>query len=270
MAVAQNLHVTQLGQGGRPVLALHCTIAHSGVWAGLAAAMKGQASFIAPDMLSHGRSPDWDRQGDLYDRLTEATLEHLTEPMDLIGHSFGAAIALRLAVEHPALVRSVVLIEPVYFAVAQQDAPDLVAEYAHVAQPCMDALASGDEPLAARLFNRLWAGDRGPRWSDMPETARAGMVRGIHLVSEVENELIMDSKGLLRPVRIAHANMPVLLLHGALTHPVMVAINSGLKSRLPMAESAVIEGAGHMAPISHPTETGALIEAFWNRLPATA
>lgn len=267
MSVAQNLHVSHLGQGDRKVLALHCTIAHSGVWAGLAAVMKGQASFVAPDMLSHGRSPDWDRQGDLFDRLTEATLEHLTEPMDVIGHSFGAMIALRLATEHPELVRSVVLIEPVFFAVAQQDAPELVAEYAHVAQPYMDAIAAGDEPLAARLFNRMWTGDSGPRWSDLPEAARAGMVRGIHLVGAVENALLKDTMGLLDPARITQANMPVLMLHGSQTQPVMVAINNGLKSRLPQAASAVIDGAGHMGPISHPRETGATIAAFWNGLP---
>ncbi|SLN22876.1 alpha/beta fold hydrolase [Ruegeria meonggei] len=268
MSVAQNLHVSHLGQGDRKVLALHCTIAHSGVWAGLAAVLKGQASFVAPDMLSHGRSPDWDRQGHLFERLTEASLEHLTEPMDVIGHSFGAMIALRLAVEHPELVRSVVLVEPVFFAVAQQDAPDLVAEYAHVAQPYMDAIAAGDEPLAARLFNRMWAGDAGPQWADLPEPARAGMVRGIHLVGAVENALLNDTMGLLDPSKIAQADMPVLLLHGSHTHKVMVAINSGLQTRLPQAESDVIDGAGHMGPISHPRETGAAIAAFWDGLPS--
>ena len=38
------------------------------------------------------------------------------EPMDVVGHSFGGSIALRLALEMPELVKSLTLIEPVCFA----------------------------------------------------------------------------------------------------------------------------------------------------------
>ncbi|WP_371810357.1 alpha/beta fold hydrolase [Ruegeria sp. HKCCD8929] len=261
--LAQPVHVRELGEGPRRVLALHCTIAHSGAWKGLAGLLGQEATFTAPDMLSHGRSPDWDRQGDFYDRITEIALAQLTGSMDLIGHSFGAAVALRLAVERPELMRSVVLIEPVFFAVAVQDAPELIERHGQDAQPYMEALSAGDEALAARLFNRMWSTEGSPRWPDLPESTRAAMIRGIHVVPAVDQALFADRVGLLQPGVLDRASMPVLLLRGSLTHHVMAAINEGLARRLPDAASAVVDGAGHMLPISHPGEAAAQIRAFW-------
>ncbi|WP_170429710.1 alpha/beta fold hydrolase [Ruegeria arenilitoris] len=258
-----SVHVRTLGQGARKLLTLHCTIAHSGAWSGLAAALEGEATLIAPDMLSHGRSPDWDGQGDYFDLTTEMAAAQLTEPMDVIGHSFGGMIALRLATEYPDLIRSAVLIEPVFFAVAKQDAPELVAKHDHEAQPYTDALVAGDMALAARLFNRMWSTDDSPRWPDLPERTRAAMVRGVHVVPAVEDVLFQDQKGLLNPGVLDRATMPILILSGSKTHPVMPAIGQGLQRRLPNASCAVVERAGHMVPISHPQDTARLVQQFW-------
>ncbi len=263
LQLPQAAFVRTLGQGPRKVLALHCTIAHSGAWKGLAGELHEEATFVAPDMLSHGRSPDWDRQGDFQDRITQISLTHLTEPMDVIGHSFGATVALRLAVEHPELVRSAALIEPVFFAVAVQDAPRLIEQHAQDAQPYMDAISRGEEALAARLFNRMWSTDDSPRWPDLPESTRAAMIRGIHVVPTVDDALFADRAGLLKPGMLDRASMPIRLLRGSLSHPVMVAINDGLTRRLPNASGAVIDGAGHMLPISHPVQTAAQVRALW-------
>ncbi|MGV6804254.1 MAG: alpha/beta fold hydrolase [Ruegeria sp.] len=258
------VHVRRLGAGTRNALALHCTIAHSGAWSGVAAALDGQAKLTAPDMLSHGRSPDWDGRGDFFDRTTAISLAQLTEPMDVIGHSFGAMVALRLAILHPELVRSAVLIEPVFFAVARQDAPEISANHDADSQPYKTALAEGDTSRAARLFNRMWGtSDGSPRWPDLPERTRASMIRGMDVVGAVEGPLFQDSVGMLAPHAMVQASMPILLLRGAESHPIMMVVNSGLQSRLPNASQGVIEGAGHMLPISHPRETAARITEFW-------
>lgn len=264
------VYVRTLGQGTRQVFALHCTIAHSGAWAGLTSALNGQATLTAPDMLSHGKSPDWDGQGDFYDLATGLSAARLTQKMDLIGHSFGAMVALRLAIEHPDLVRSIVLIEPVFFAIAAQDAPDLLARHDAEAQPYVEALEAKDWPLAARLFNRMWSTGISPRWPDMPEKTRAAMIRGIPVVPAVAQALFKDTKGILAPGVLDNVNMPALILAGSDTHPVMPAIGRGLQRRLPAATFATVDGAGHMLPISHPRETAALIAEFWsNRAPSS-
>ena len=262
--VPQPVFVHRYGHGPRRVLALHCTLAHAGAWRGLAGLMDGEVTLTAPDMLTHGRSPDWDGQGDFQDRSV-AAVQHLLEPgMDIIGHSFGATVALRLAVEHPDLVRSVTMVEPVFFAVALQDAPDLVVDHDKNAGPFTDALRAGDNALGARLFNRMWGGG-GPRWPDMPERLRAAMTRAISIVPACHNAIYDDLAGLLAPGVLERVQVPCLLLRGSETHPVIGAVNDGLARRLPDAQSVVIKGAGHMVAITHPSETATELRKLFAR-----
>lgn len=264
-AVAQPIWSRTFGQGPRHVLALHCTIAHSGAWRSLAARLGDDVSMLCPDMLSHGRSPDWDETGDFQDRSVDAVRPLLTAPMDLVGHSFGATIALRLAVAHPDLVRSLTLIEPVFFAVARADDPARLDDHDRDATPFSRAMADGDRALAARLFNRMWSA-ASPRWPDLPEATRAAMIRGIHVVPACAPALYDDRAGLLRDGALSRAAMPTLVMRGGDSHPVMETVCEGLARRMPDAQSLVIKGGGHMLPISHPKETAEAITGLFARV----
>ena len=264
--LAKDVFVRRIGQGARNVLALHCTIAHSGAWSGLAAEFDGATTLVAPDMLSHGQSSDWDERGDFFDLACQLSAAQLTDPVDVIGHSFGAMVALRLAAEYPQLIRSAVLIEPVFFAVAAQDAPEVLRQHDADAKPVTDAFVAGDLPRAARLFNRMWGSKNGSHWPDLPERTRAGMVRGIHVVPAVHDALFHDQKGILASGVLEQAAMPVLILSGSETHPVMPVIGDGLVRRLPNAQTGVVAGAAHMAPITHPHQTAVAIQDFWDSL----
>ena len=262
--LAQPVYARQLGHGPRQVLAIHCTLAHSGAWRGVAQALDHAATFTAFDMLSHGRSPDWDGQGDVQDRMTEIGERFLTGRMDLVGHSFGATVALRLAVAHPERVQSLTMIEPVFFAVALADAPELLAGHEADAAPFSERLAAGDYETGARLFNRMWSEGQS-RWAELPEVTRAAMVRSIRLVPACRPSLYDDLAGLLKPGQLARVTAPALLLRGDRSHPVMAAINDGLARRLPDAQSLVVPGSGHMLPITHPAETAAHLRALFAR-----
>ena len=264
--VAQPLFARSFGTGPRDVLALHCTMAHSGAWRGLAEAMAGEVTIHATDMLNHGKSPDWDGQGDFQQAVLEGVAAHLDRRMDVVGHSFGATVALRLAVAYPERIRSLTLIEPVYFAVARQDAPQLVADHDADARDYIAALAARNDALGARLFNRMWS-DGGPRWPDLPESKRAAMIRGIHVIPFCNPALYDDRPGMLKPGVLARVTAPAVLLRGSRTHPVIAAINEGLARRLPDARSHVIDGAGHMVPITHPEATAAHLRALFARAP---
>jgi pimeloyl-ACP methyl ester carboxylesterase len=261
-----HIHYTHLGAGPRDVLAVHCTLAHSGAWRGIAREMAQEVTLHAFDMPSHGRSADWAPDaGDYQDLCAAAAHRLLDRPMDLLGHSFGATVALRLAAERPDLVRSLTLIEPVFFAVAKQDDPDAVTAHDADAKPFSDAYESGDFALAARLFNRMWSD--GPRWPDLPETTRAAMTRAIHVVPACRSAIYQDRAGLLLPGGLDAITAPARLVRGSKTHPVIGVINDGLARRLPRGESHVVEGAGHMLPITHPAQMTPLLRGCFAMAP---
>lgn len=257
-------HVTTFGQGPRRALALHCTMAFGGAWAGFSKAMP-ELTLIAPDMPSHGRSVDWDEVSSFSDTVCAASLSVMDdEPIDVIGHSFGAAAALSLAVSHPGRIRSLTVVEPVFFAIAVQDNPAAMVEHATLAKPYLDVLQSGDRETAARLFNRMWS-EGGPKWPDMGERTRAAMIRAIHVVPGQDKFLFGDSEGLLAPGALDVCDIPTLVIRGEKAHSGIVAINDGLAARMPNAVQSVIEGAGHMAPISHPVEVAKAVRGLLSR-----
>jgi pimeloyl-ACP methyl ester carboxylesterase len=83
------------------------------VWRDVAMGLHAHARMIAVDLRGHGNS-DWPTDAD-YHVLSMAKdigeLMHLlgSENLTLVGHSMGAAVALRLAADHPQLVERLVL-----------------------------------------------------------------------------------------------------------------------------------------------------------------
>ena len=258
----QPVYSRSFGIGPRQVLAVHCSLAHSGTWRGLATALDGDVTLTAFDMLTHGRSPDWNGQGDYQGRNVEAGLSLLHQPVDLMGHSFGATVALQMALRRPEMVRSLTLIEPVFFAAAKADNANALAMLNEQSEPFSKALASGDVVLAARLFNRMWSSGA-PGWQELSEATRAAMVRAIQIMPYCDQAIYTDRDGLLAPGGMNSLSMPVLLIRGEETNPVIAEVNAALERRLPNAVSASVAGAGHMVPISHPVDVAVELRQLW-------
>ncbi len=254
-------YVHTLGQGPRRVLALHCTLAFGGAWGGMAKLLGDRLTFVAPDLPSHGNSAKWDGQSDFAQTVFDTTLAQMdAAPMDVIGHSFGAVTALRLAAKHPERIRSLTVFEPVFFAVAKADAPETLVDHDRAAKPFQDAIDAGNMEGAARAFNSMWSTERGT-WDKMPERSRMAMARAIHVVPSTYALIYDDTDGILAPGVLERLRMPVTLVRGALTHPAVTATLDGLHNRIPGSVVEVIPEAGHMAPISHPQEVAAVFEA---------
>ncbi|MDR9393699.1 alpha/beta fold hydrolase [Roseovarius sp. SYSU LYC5161] len=254
-----------LGRGARPALALHCSLSSSASFASLADVLVDDFTITAFDLPGHGRSADWDGQGEIQRLTMEIAKEFLSEQgsAHVIGHSFGATVALRLAVAWPALVRSLVLVEPVFFAVARTDHPALHRAHLERMSVCTRAIEAGDNPAAARAFLGEW-GDGTP-WSGLPREQRAAFAKRMPLVAAAEGALNDDPAGLLSPGALSTLDLPVLLMEGSLSPAIVGVIQEGLATRLPRAERTVIMDAGHMAPVTHPVQVGDEIRRFVTR-----
>lgn len=239
--------------GDRPVLALHCSLAHAGAWSGLAEALHG-VTITAMDFEGHGRARDWDGSSDLHSDAAADAVAMALEiggggPVDLFGHSFGGTVALRLAVERPDLVRSLMLVEPVLFAAAKQANdpawPPFIADHRAFGARAL----SGDRQGAATEFHAMWG--NGESFADLPHRMQDYIRDRIHLIVAPWNVILDDASGILSPGRLEAVQVPVLLVEGGDSPPIIAAVNRALTARLPRAGRLIVPGAGHMVPISH-------------------
>lgn len=254
-------HATRIqhfpGNMDRPALALHCMMGHAGTWAPVAQALGDQIALSGFDFPGHGGAAPFDPAAGLdYTTLsTRMAGAMISRPVDLIGHSFGALVALRLALRAPEAVRTLTLIEPVLFAAAR-GAPgwaDIRAEGDRL-HALMEA---GDQEEAARGFMALWGGM--PGWDLMPAPVRAQFTAQVALVEATGPDVYEDRGGLLAEGGLEALDLPVMLIAGERSPPVVGDIHAALAARLPDVGRAEVPDAGHMLPVTHPEVLANLI-----------
>ena len=243
------------GTGPRAALAVHCSLASSNAWAGVAERLADRITLTAFDMPGHGRSADWPGEGDFLIRATQIAASFVEEPLDLIGHSFGAVVALRLAIAAPDAFRTLTLIEPVLFAATRGE--PVWEEHLQNDARFGQMMEQGDRAAAAKAFSAMWG--TGVDWQAMNERSRRDVTDRIHLIGAGRPALFEDSGGILAPDALESLDMPVLLIRGEASPPIIERIAENIAARLPDVGIATVPGAGHMVPITHPDETAGLI-----------
>jgi len=97
---------------GQPLILLHGGLGSGGMYAPILPLLAKGRRVITVDLQAHGRTADVDRPL-RYETLGDdvaGLIEHLgLAQVDLMGYSFGAATALRTAIQHPHLVRRLVI-----------------------------------------------------------------------------------------------------------------------------------------------------------------
>jgi pimeloyl-ACP methyl ester carboxylesterase len=149
---------------------------------------------------------------------------------------------------HSARVRSLVAYEPVLFRWLLDDAGSgaLLEDVVAVAQAMREGLARGDERSAARVFIDFWAGEGS--WQALPGARQGAISTRMHAVVQHFEALFGEP---LARWQLASLGMPMLFLSGARTVPAARRISELLRLALPRARHAVLEGMGHMGPITH-------------------
>ncbi|WP_102107887.1 alpha/beta fold hydrolase [Oceaniglobus roseus] len=246
-------------RGARRALALHCAQGHSGMWAPVAGALPLHVT--AFDLPGHGHSAPWPADRDFQGACAEIAATFCDGPTDLIGHSFGATVALRLALERPELCRSLSLVEPVFFAAARAAGAPEATQHDRDFAPFLAAAGAGDHMTAARVFSDLWS--EGPSFDSLDPSRQARLAAQVPLVMAGAPGIEEDSGEMLAPGRLEALSVPVLLIRGARTQPMVGAVHRALIARLPDAREEVIEGAGHMVPVVRP---GPVAEAIRRHL----
>lgn len=241
------------GDKDRPALALHCMMGSAAYWGPIARRLDGRVDLTGFDMPGHGRSGPWmngENGPDFHTAVTRIAASFIDRPMDLIGHSLGATIALRIAVAAPDAVRSLTLIEPVLFAAA----PD--GEQAARDRAMADHIAQGRPEDAARGFIDIWGAQS---FDTLTAPAQQAMTGQIALVVDADDTLTRDQARILRSGGMESIDAPVLIIAGERSPRVIHRIADALAARLADVGRAIVPDAGHMLPLTHPDQTAGLV-----------
>jgi pimeloyl-ACP methyl ester carboxylesterase len=250
--------------GAKPsVVLLHSSASSARQWEPLIAQLQSRFVATAVDLRGHGSRPAWTaaRPLTLADdaALVEPLLAAQGRTVHLVGHSYGAAIALHLALKHPERIRSLVLYEPVVFA--------LLFEYYARRAPARQVIAfatsvkalveSGRLAAAAQKFVDFWSGDGA--WAALPETRRQAVSDRMPSVLPQFRALFSDP---LARAGLARLDMPLLCLTGARTVQATRRIGELLRFALPQSQHEMLEGLGHLGPITHAAQVNHRIAGF--------
>ncbi|CUS48572.1 MAG: putative hydrolases or acyltransferases (alpha/beta hydrolase superfamily) [Idiomarinaceae bacterium HL-53] len=230
------------------IVALHSSQSHGGQWRNLTKSLIKEGLHLrSPDLIGYGQQAQFN--GDANGFRFNQEIAHLAQlgmnPLEwrdtlLVGHSYGGALALHIALQHPASVRGLVLYEPVSFHVLPQQ---------HVARAeiikVADAMGSMSQADACRHFVDYW---NVPGYFDrLPEKARQLMVAQQAKVTADFEALLMQSTALND---YGNVDCPVTLFVGDESPQSSRTVAQLLASTLPNVSMHFVP-AGHMGPLTH-------------------
>lgn len=243
------------------VVLLHSSASSGRQWRALVEQLRPRFDVHAVDLHGHGFQAPW--QGGR--PLTLADEAALVLPLadaargavHLVGHSYGGAVALRVAALRPQLVRSVAVYEPVLFGLLVQCNAhgEATREAVGLAERVRRHVRDGELHAAAAEFVDYWSG--AGAWSSIGAERQAGIAARMPIVVQHFDALYRER---LDAGRLDQ--LPLLCLSGARTTTAAQRIGALLRARWPAARHETLDGLGHMGPITHPDVVNARIIRF--------
>ncbi|MEV8468661.1 alpha/beta hydrolase [Fluviibacterium sp. DFM31] len=249
---------------GLPVVLLHGSAMTADSWKGLRGYIGDRLDVCTLDIARIRQLADL-RAGAVpsLDELTEVAVVELARigtPVHLVGHDFGAVLALKLASALPGAVGSLTLIEPTaYNAVcpgsqaAWQTRQEVRATVAHM----HTSLVEGDGWRAMQCFTDLVHGPG--TWS---LTSRAHRKELALRAGEALADLMAISADQMGPVDLAGVVCPTLQVTGGKSHRMNKQVARELRFAVPFLRDEIIPDAGHLPHLSDPHIVDPLVYDF--------
>ena len=264
MTKMTTIHVDFLEAGSGPlVMLVHSSVSGARQWRGLMDDLKSHFQVRAVNLFGYGKTPPWpaETRQSLTNqaRLVEAALPAGADEICLVGHSFGGAVAMKVAARLSGRVAKLVLLEPIPFhLLAQAGRRDAHAEAINLRNIVKKYGAVGEWATAAEKFADYWTG--AGTWQEMPPDRRLAFSEALK-PNFFEWDAVMDDT---TPVEEWAALLPpatLLAFDPAGVSPTR-EIAAILRRSCPDWTFAMVSGAGHMAPITRPDVINPLVCSF--------
>jgi pimeloyl-ACP methyl ester carboxylesterase len=266
----ERLAVRTLGEAGPRVVFVHGLFGQGKNWTTIAKGLADSHRVTLIDLPNHGHSP-WTDRVDYLDmvEMVATELEHLDEPVTLVGHSMGGKVAMQLALRRPELLRALVVVDiaPVTYPLAggRTDDPDeeaspFAAFIAAMRALDLDRLRTRDDADAGL---RAAVPSRMVRSFLLQSLVREGLGTDGGWRWRLNLELLERDLGELRgfpaPPAGATFDGPVLWIAGANSSYVLDEDRPYMDALFPTTRLIRIKNAGHWV---HSEQPGIFLEAL--------
>ncbi|MCE7981927.1 MAG: alpha/beta hydrolase [Caldilinea sp. CFX5] len=259
------LHYVEQGQG-EPIVLVHGGLSDYREWGPQMARFAQTHRVIAYSQRYYYPNQNLPIVADyttLVDAADLAALLHALklERSHVIGNSSGAFIALAMALEHPALVRTLTLTEPpiLHWASGLPGGDAVLADFMGAFwEPVGAAFRQGDKELALRTSIKFFIG--ADVLDELPAAVR--QVLEENLAGWEAFTTSADCFPMLDQAQVAQLPMPSLLLTAEKTLPIHQLVNRELVRLLPQAKHVTIPDATHEMWTEQPEACGAAVLAF--------
>jgi pimeloyl-ACP methyl ester carboxylesterase len=273
----ERLAVRTLGESGPRVVFVHGLFGQGKNWTTIARGLADDHRVTLVDLPNHGHSPWTDRVHylDMVEMLA-AELEHMGEPVTLVGHSMGGKVAMQLALRRPELLRALVVVDiaPVEYPLqgGRTDDPDeeaspFAAFIAAMRALDLDELKTRDDADAAL---RSAVPSRMVRSFLLQSLAREGVGAGGGWRWRLNLELLERDLGELRgfpePPAGATFDGPVLWIAGANSTYVLDEDRPLMDALFPATRLVRIKNAGHWVHSEQPEVFLTTLRLFLERV----
>lgn len=252
------LYYEEHGDGQETVVFSHGLLMNAGMFSAQVEALRGRYRCISYDHRGQGRSAIAQDGYDM-DNITRdaASLIRLLRawPCHFVGLSMGGFVGMRLAIHHPELLRSLVLME----TSANPEPRRNVLPYRLLA---LIGRWVGFGPISARLmtilFGRTFMND--PAREDERQAARRAIIANDRRGAARAARAVIDREGVAD--RLGEITVPTLIIVGEEDVATPPKEGRKLQEKIAGARLVVIPAAGHSSTIEQPDAVNRAIMDF--------
>jgi pimeloyl-ACP methyl ester carboxylesterase len=223
---------------GPPLVAVHASTTDHHSWDPLLPALTTHFTVYAMDRRGRGGSgdaPSYAIEREFED--IAAVVDSVGEPVQLLGHSYGALCALGAARLTPNIAK-LVLYEPPAISLSTRFPPGFVAELQELItrdkrEETLDRFAQVVLERSPQEIERMRSQ---PNWE--------ARVAAAHTLAR---EIALEDSYQFEPGQFTDLRTPTLLLQGELTQPFLKASTQAVHAALPHSQVVVLPGQEHFA-----------------------
>lgn len=264
-----SLHYLDIGKG-EPVVFVHGSIGDYRAW-------EAQIDTFATKyrVIAYSRRYAWPNAQPVSDTLDYSAGQHAKDlaqliqtlnigPAHLVGHSWGGYTVLKMAIDHPELVKTMVLGEPaaaVMIAGTSKGDSLMTHFYENALAPASESFAEQRPEEAIQHFVNGVMGDS-TYYDSVPQEVRDIWMQN---TTETEGTLQTDSWTPIGSGQVGALQMPVLLINGDKSPELFVKLVDTLHSLLPNVKRYQLPNSSHGLQLENPEEFNNAVLDFLNR-----